>query len=98
MEHKRIIAIMPAEGLERARAQLQRLHVDGMSVSEVKGYGHYKNLFTSDWMTDRSKLEIFVPVEMVDRVLEELAAGGAGGIAAVLPVERFVHLHSLMLP
>lgn len=90
MEYKRIIAIVPTEGLDRAQTQLQHLHVEGMTVSRVKGYGHYKNLFTSDWMTERAKLEIFAPAEMVDRVLNELATG-VGGIAAVLPVERFVH-------
>lgn len=97
MEYKRIIAIVPTEGLERAETQLQQLHVDGITVSRVKGYGHYKNLFTSDWMSERAKLEIFVPAEMVDRVLKELATA-AGGVAAVVPVERFVHLRSLVYP
>ena len=94
MDYKRIIVILPEEGLDDAEARLRQLGVAGMTVSRVKGYGEYRNHFTSNWLSERAKIELFVEAAQVDTVLEALSEG-CGGIAAVLPVERFVHLRSL---
>lgn len=100
MDCKRIIVILPEEALDEAEARLRELHIGGVTVSRVKGYGEYKNLFAPDWMTDRAKIELFVDAATVDAVLKALAdisrgAPPGAGIAAVVPVEQFVHLRSL---
>ena len=99
MDFKRIIIIIAEEALVAAEARLRQLHVAGITVSRVRGYGEYKNHFASDWTTERAKIELFVEASRVDPVLDALAELSRGappgaGIAAVLPVERFVHLRS----
>jgi nitrogen regulatory protein PII len=99
MDYKRIIAIVPTESLQVIEERLKQLHVGGVTLSQVKGYGEYKNLFARDWMTEHAKIELFVEAPKVDGIIDALAqiAHGAppgAGIAAVIPVERFVHLRS----
>ena len=100
MEYKRIIVMLPEETLDSAEARLRQLHVAGITVSRVRGYGEYKNHFASDWKTERAKIEIFVEAAKVDAVIDALGdlsrgAPPGAGIAAVVPVERFVHLRSV---
>lgn len=100
MDFKRIIIILPEEALASAEERLRQLHVAGITVSRVRGYGEYKNHFASDWTTERAKIEIFAEASSVDPVIDALAELSRGappgaGIAAVLPVERLVHLRSM---
>jgi nitrogen regulatory protein PII len=79
--------------------RLRKLHVGGVTLSKVKGYGEYKNLFTDDWMSEHAKIELFVEAPKVQEILDALAdiahgAAPGAGIAAVIPVEQFVHLRS----
>ncbi len=97
MSIKRVIAIVRADVLVPLEERLKRLHVGGVTVSRVKGYGAYKNLYASDWMSEMAKLEIFIEEAEVDRLVEAMREVGdlgtsGGGIVAVLPVERFLHL------
>ena len=99
MDYKRIIAIVPTESLQVIEERLKQLRVGGVTVSQVKGYGEYRNLFSDDWMSRHTKIEIFAETPTVDEIIDALAqiAHGAppgAGIAAVMPVERFVHLRS----
>jgi nitrogen regulatory protein P-II 1 len=99
MDYKRIIAIVPTESLEPIQERLRQLRVGGVTVSQVKGYGEYKNLFARDWMTEHTKIELFAEAPQVDGIIDALSdlARGAppgAGIAAVVPVERFVHLRA----
>jgi len=97
MDYKRIIVIIPSEALEVIEEKLRQLRVGGVTVSQVKGYGEYKNLFARDWMSEHTKIEIFAEAPKVDELIDALAEVSRGappgaGIAAVVPVERFVHL------
>ena len=99
MEVKRVIAIIRSEALEALEEKLKSLHVGGVTVSRVKGYGEYKNLFTSDWMIQRTKVEIFIEASEVDELIDamlDIARGDVpgAGVVAVLPVERFLHLRT----
>jgi nitrogen regulatory protein PII len=99
MEFKRVIAIIPNEVLQPLEARLRKLHVGGITVSRVLGYGEYKNLFREDALSEHTKVEIFVEALNVDAVIEallDLERGGppGSGIAAVIPVERFLHLRT----
>lgn len=55
MSTKRVIAIMRADMLGALEARLKRLQVGGITVSRVKGYGAYKNLYTSDWLARQDR-------------------------------------------
>jgi len=45
MGFKRVTAIISTQALERVETRLRELAVPGMTVSEVKGYGTYKNFY-----------------------------------------------------
>jgi nitrogen regulatory protein PII len=97
MEFKRVIAIIPSTALGPLEARLRMLQVSEMTVSRVKGYGDYKNLFKDDWMSELTKLEIFIETPKVDSVVNamlevERGDSPSAGIVAVIPVERFLHL------
>ncbi|HEU0199500.1 MAG TPA: P-II family nitrogen regulator [Burkholderiaceae bacterium] len=99
MEFKRIIAIIPNEALKPVEESLNRLRVGGMTVSRVKGYGEYKNLFRDDEFSEHTKVEIFIEAPRVDAIINALLDierdGSPGaGIVAVIPVEKFLHLRT----
>ena len=99
MDYKRIIVIIPTNTLEAVEERLRQLRVGGVTISKVKGYGEYKNFFADDWMSEHTKIEIFAEASKVDEIISTLArascdAPPGAGIAAVIPVERFVHLRS----
>lgn len=99
MAIKRVIAIIRGDMLATLEERLKRLHIGGITVSRVKGYGAYKNLYTRDWMSEHAKIEIFIEEAELDTLIgamQEVAhANPPGtGIVAVLPVERFLHLRT----
>ncbi len=99
MEVKRVVAIIRSEALDALENKLKSLHVGGVTVSRVKGYGEYKNLFTDDWMIEHTKVEIFIETPKVNELIDallEIARGDVpgAGVVAVLPVERFLHLRT----
>lgn len=99
MTTRYVVAIVPAEYVRPLRAILQSLGVKGMTLTKVKGFGEYKNLYSDDWLTEHVKLEMFVPASDVEPLLEALEKwcrpdGPGAGIAAVLKAETFVHLRT----
>ncbi len=94
-----IIAIVPPEVVESLEEKLRNLHVGGITLTRVKGYGEYKNFFSNDWLSEYTKIEIFAEASKVDALLGVLRETGAAdvpgsGIAAVIPVGTFFHLRT----
>lgn len=99
MDYKRIIVIVPFESVGPIEERLHGMHVSGVTISRVRGHGEHRNVFSNDWMGDQAKIELFVSAAQSDQVLEALQelsrdAPPGAGIAAVVPVERFVHLRT----
>ncbi len=99
MSIKRVIAIIPSDMLKTLEARLKALQVGGITVSRVKGYGEYKHLYSIDWMSEQAKVEIFIEEARLDALIDAMLDMGradpyGGGIIAVLPVERFLHLRT----
>jgi nitrogen regulatory protein P-II 1 len=99
MDFRYVVAIVRPEVVGELEKKLVSLGIGGVSVSKVKGYGEYKNFFTSDWFSDHARIEVFVEAEKVAELLAallELARGdiAGAGVAAVMPVEKFVHLRT----
>lgn len=99
MNIKRVIVIIPSDVLKKLEARLKTLQVGGVTVSRVKGYGEYKNLYSIDWMSEHAKVEIFIEEPRLDALIDAMldltrADPSGGGIVAVLPVERFLHLRT----
>jgi len=98
MRTKWIIAIIPTELLESLERQLATAHAPGLTITKVKGYGEYKNFFSSDLTTVHTKVEIFADEAEVEAITNAIVEVGkstvpGAGIVAVVPVDGFLHLH-----
>ena len=99
MNFKYIVAIVPAETLESLETKLKRIGVGGITLSKVKGFGEYKNFYSSDWLSDHIQIEIFAEESTVQGLLSALSETAlsdvpGAGIVAVMAVERFFHLRT----
>ncbi len=99
MDFKYIVAVVRSDALESLEAKLADIHIGGITLTKVRGYGGYKNLYTKDWLSDRTKIEIFVETSRVELLLNTLLETASAdvpgtGIVAVMPVERFLHLRT----
>ena len=95
MNIKLITAIFPRDRLEAVEKQLQRIGVERIDVSKVKGYGEYRNFYTRDWMVDEVRLDIFTRADEVGSIttaiMDAAHSGAPGdGIVAVVPIEKFL--------
>ena len=97
---KLITAIIKPFKLDAAREKLIELHIDGMTVSEAKGYGRQKGHTEiyrgAEYMVNflpKIKIEVVVRDELVEQVVKALrfaaSTGKIGdGKIFVTPVER----------
>lgn len=96
---KNVVAIVRESALETVEKRLQELDVKGISVSSIKGYGEYANLYRADRTVASVKIEIFTEQSAVDDIvtgiMESAHLGLAGdGIIAVLPVDKIYRIRS----
>ncbi len=103
---KLIIAIVKPFKLDEVREALTSLGVEGMTVSEVKGYGRqkghteiYRGAEYAVHFLPKIKVEIGVDDALVERVIETLCAvaktGQIGdGKVFVLPIEQAVRIRT----
>jgi nitrogen regulatory protein P-II 1 len=91
-EFRSIIAIVRTERLQAVEEALKRLHLSGVSLSRVKGYGEYVDFFARDWMSSHARIEIFTSADrapaIVEAILDVATTGTNGdGLVCVVPVE-----------
>lgn len=94
-QYRKITAIVRVSLLARVEKALQELHVKGVSISRVKGYGEYTDFFARDWMSPYARVEIFTTPEHVARIADVvLTAASTGtrgdGIVAVEEVKAVI--------
>ncbi|MPW18964.1 P-II family nitrogen regulator [Paraburkholderia sp. CNPSo 3157] len=99
MDLKCVVAIVRPDVLEVLERRLGAIHVHGMTVTRVRGFGAHPNVFADDWTTEHIKIEVFTLAENVDALVTtimEIAHVGAvrDGVVAVLPVERFFRIRN----
>ena len=83
---KKIEAIIKPFKLDEVRDALAEVGVEGMTVSEVKGFGRQKghteiyrgSEYTVDFLP-KIKLEVAVPSDLVDRVIESITTAAQTG-------------------
>jgi len=76
---------------------LKGLNVPGLSVSDTKGFGAYKNHYHSDWMAPYVRLQVYVQAADAERIataIIEAAHEGldSDGVVAVSPVDRLFRI------
>lgn len=99
MEFCKVTAIIRPELLEPVEQALKALHVPGVSVARVKGYGEYMDFYTPDWMGSHVRVEVFIGQHRAQAVAEAIMAAAhtgleGDGIVAVLPVESVYHIRT----
>jgi len=95
-EFSLIIANFRREKLEEVEKKLEKMGVERINVSKVRGFGEYHNYFAPSWLETEVRVEIFTKkreVEAIVRTIMETArtgsSGAAGdGVVAVLPIEK----------
>jgi len=103
---KKIEAFIKPFKLDDVKSALMEIGIKGLTVSEVKGFGRQKGhteLYRgSEYRVDflpKSKLEIFVPDESVDSVVETIIkvarTGSIGdGKIFILPVDDAIRIRT----
>lgn len=99
MEFRKVTAIIQPHTLEKVERALRALHVPGVSVTKVKGFGEYADFYTSDWMVTHVRVEVFVgegrAEEIASAIMNAAHTGIEGdGIVAILPVETVYHIRT----
>lgn len=103
---KKIEAIIKPFKLDDVKEALNGIGIKGMTISEVKGYGRQKGHTEiyrgAEYVIDflpKLKIEIVVPADQVDKVIETMVAAAKTGKIGdgkifVLPVERIVRVRT----
>ncbi len=103
---KKIEAIIKPFKLDEVKEALSRVGIDGMTVSEVKGFGrqngHTELYRGAEYVVDflpKVKLEIVVTTDLVEKVVEAIvAAANTGKIGDgkifVLPLEEAIRIRT----
>jgi nitrogen regulatory protein P-II 1 len=103
---RKIEAIIKPFKLDEVKDALNSIGITGMTISEVKGYGRQKGHTEiyrgAEYVVDfipKVKIEIVVPAEQADQVVEKIrVAANTGKIGDgkifVLPIERVVRVRT----
>ncbi len=103
---KKIEAIIKPFKLDDVKAALNELEIQGMTVTEVKGYGRqkghvelYRGAEYDVTFVPKIKIELVLPEDIVDtavsRIVEASKTGKIGdGKIFVLPVEKTVRIRT----
>jgi nitrogen regulatory protein PII len=99
MTFKYVIAIIRPDVLATLETKLGSLHIRGLTVTQVKGFGEYTDFYSQNHLTAHLKVEIFVEeskVEELTRAIMDVARSDipGAGILAVLPVDQFFHIRT----
>ncbi|MCF8036389.1 MAG: P-II family nitrogen regulator [Desulfobacteraceae bacterium] len=103
---KKIEAIIKPFKLDDVRQALNDMGIQGMTITEVKGYGRqkgHKEIYRgAEYLVDfmpKIKLEIVIPAERTDEVINAVrAAANTGKIGDgkifVIPLERVIRVRT----
>lgn len=103
---KKIEVIIKPFKLDDVKEALGSVGVQGMTVTEVKGFGRqkgHKEIYRgAEYLVDflpKIKVEMIVPVELVDQVVDKVVAAARTGSIGdgkifVLPVETAVRIRT----
>ena len=103
---KKVEAIIKPFKLDSVKEALNEIGLQGMTISEVKGYGRqkgHKEIYRgAEYVVDflpKLKLEVAVPDDRVDAVVEAIADAAASGRIGdgkifVQPLERAIRIRT----
>ena len=103
---KMVMAIIKPFKIEEVRQALDGLGIDGLTVTEVKGYGRqkghteiYRGAEYEVSFVPKVKIEVAVPAEVVEKVVEAISASAKTGQIGdgkifVSPIEQTVRIRT----
>ncbi len=99
MEFRNVIAIIPTATLGKVEKKLQKIGVKGVTVTQVSGYGEYKDLLRENWLVPHARIEIYATktkADIITDVIMEAAHTGmpGNGIVCILPVEKIFRIRN----
>jgi len=99
MSFKKITAIVRPDLLNKIEDALKDAGVPGVSVSEVKGYGEYANLYAKDGMVGAIRVEVFIDAECAEAIAQAIMQAAhtgleGDGIVAIAPIEQIYHVRT----
>ena len=99
MNFRKVTAIFRCDSCEKVEQRLQEIGVHGFSISKVKGYGEYADLYSNDWLVTHARIEIFTEESKVEEIAETIIEAAhigveGDGIIAVLPVEKLYRIRT----
>ncbi|HKI62340.1 MAG TPA: P-II family nitrogen regulator [Mariprofundaceae bacterium] len=99
MKYRKVTAIVMSEKLGDIEKALIAMHVSGLSITQVRGYGEYHNFYQKDMMCRHARIEIFCLTSQADAIakciMEAAHTGMAGdGVVAILPTEKLYRIRN----
>lgn len=99
MEWKKIVGIVRCSELEKVEERLRDLGIQGISVTQIKGYGECADLCKRDWTVTHARVEIFEGASKAERIaraiIDAAHTGLPGdGLVIVIPVEHVYRIRT----
>lgn len=99
MNYKNVIAIFRCDSCDKVERELQEIGVHGFSISKVKGYGEYANLYSNDWLVTHARIEIFTEESKAEKIVATIMDAAhigmeGDGVIAVMPVEKLYRIRT----
>jgi nitrogen regulatory protein PII len=93
MKYKTITATIDVQRLEDVERSLHAIGVPGVSVTETKGYGVYKNYFQRDWLVTHARIQLHLTEDKVEEAVEVIMSSAHtgsedDGLIVISPVDR----------
>jgi len=97
MAISKISAIVQPDRLQAIEQRLLELGVPGYSCFEVKGKGHYANLYTSEGMTQHTCIELFISDDRAKHIVEEIMDVAHTGVEGdgIITIEKINALYKI---
>lgn len=88
-----IIANFRRDKLEEVEQALERLNVERINVSKVRGFGEYHNHFAHNWLDSEVRVEIYTKNHEVESIVSTILNAASthfpgDGVVAVFPIEK----------
>ena len=97
MTISKISAIVQPDRVIAVEQRLLEIDVQNYSCYEIKGRGHYANLYVSDGMSQRTYIELFITTDRAKEVAEEIMEVAHTGLAGdgIISIEKIDALYRI---
>lgn len=100
MWFSKVVMIINITDYELISDEIHKLNVPGITVSNVKGFGDYVNVYSSQGLCDSLKVEVYTSSEHADEIASSLSKLAinmteGGGVVAIEPVSKLMNVKKI---